>query len=151
CTICWPSDKMEFIAMTGCLSGTNRHFGNFYCDFKGVEGGGKVRTRGGCSYGYGGSSALWWGHCRGAGPPGAKGGIGSHPGRVLLRSGGEFGFIVGAPPDPRTARVRRGWLEFAPGAGAPTAERVLVSAFDQSRSSRVTVMSWRDTSTFQKV
>src|SRR5690606_41184004 len=38
CTICWPSDKMEFIAMTGCLSGTNRHFGNFYRDFKGVGG-----------------------------------------------------------------------------------------------------------------
>src|SRR5690554_7598770 len=54
CTICWPSDKMEFIAMTGCLSGTKRSFGNFYCDFKGVSGGGMVRTRGGCSYGYGG-------------------------------------------------------------------------------------------------
>ena len=37
--------------MTGCLSGTNRHFGNFYCDFKGVSGGGMIRTRGGCSYG----------------------------------------------------------------------------------------------------
>src|SRR5690606_25275184 len=78
-------------------------------------------------------------------------GIGSHPGRVLLRSGGEFGLYgrstAGSPDRP----VRRGGLEFAPGAGAPTAERVLVSAFDQSRSSRVTVMSWRDTSTFQKV
>src|SRR5690554_5404421 len=73
CTICWPTDKMEFIAMIGCLSGTNRHSGNFYRDFKGVSGGGKVRTRGGCSYGYGGSSVLWWGHCRVAGPPGAKG------------------------------------------------------------------------------
>src|SRR5690554_2348831 len=41
CTICWPSDKMEFIAMTGCLSGTNRHFGTFYCDFKGVSGEGR--------------------------------------------------------------------------------------------------------------
>src|SRR5690554_6303223 len=112
---------MEFIAMTGCLSVTKRSFGNFLCDFKGV----------------GAAGMGWWGR--------------SHPGRVLLRSGGEFGFMVGALPDRRTARVRRGGLEFAPGAGAPTAERVLVSAFDQSRSSRVTVMSWRDTSTFQKV
>src|SRR5690606_26714487 len=121
CTICWPSDKMEFIAMTGCLSGTKRSFGNFLRDFNGV-------------------GAQGWG-----------GGGGSNPGRVLLRSGGECGFMVGAPPDRQTAPVRRGGLEFAPGAGAPTAERVLVSAFDQSRSSRVTVMSWRDTSTFQKV
>src|SRR5690554_4405952 len=72
CTICWPSDKMEFIAMTGCLSGTNRHFRNFYCDFKGVEGG--------------------------------RGGVCSHPGRVLLRSGGEFGLYgrstAGSPDRP---------------------------------------------------
>src|SRR5690554_7922056 len=120
CTICWPSDKMEFIAMTGCLSGTKRSFGNFLRDFKGV---GAAGADGRCS----------------------------HPGRVLLRSGGEFGFMVGALPDRRTARVRRGGLEFAPGAGAPTVGRVLVSAFDQSRSSRVTVMSWRATSTIQKV
>src|SRR5690554_6618373 len=84
CTICWPSDKMEFIAMTGCLSGMNRHFGNFYCDFKGVSGGGMVRTRGGCSYGYGGGIRFFGGgHCRVVGPLGATGvGIDSHPGRV---------------------------------------------------------------------
>src|SRR5690554_8052958 len=111
-----------------------------------------VRTRGGCSYGYGGEFGFVVEALPGRGTAWCEGvGIGSHPGRVLLRSGGEFGFMVGAPPDHQTAPVRRGGLEFAPGAGAPTAERVLVSAFDQSRSSRVTVMSWRDTSTFQKV
>src|SRR5690554_7580243 len=82
CTICWPSDKMEFIAMTGCLSGTNRHFGNFYCDFKGVEGG--------------------------------RGGVCSHPGRVLLRSGGDSVFGGGAA-GARDRPVRRGGHGFALG------------------------------------
>src|SRR5690554_1635217 len=93
CTICWPSDKMEFIAMTGCLSGTNRHFRNFYCDFKGVSGGGMVRTRGGCSYGYGGELGFLVGALRGRGTARCEGvGIDSHPGRVLLRSGGDSVF-----------------------------------------------------------
>src|SRR5690554_8128233 len=74
CTICWPSDKMELIAMTGCLSGTNRHFGNFYRDFKGVSGGGMVRTRGGCSYGPGGGG-FW-----GGGRAGARVGVGGRCG-----------------------------------------------------------------------
>src|SRR5690606_4185373 len=42
----------------------------------------------------------------------------SHPGRVLLRVGGGFGFVVGAPP-----RCERGRHAFAPGAGAPTVRR----------------------------
>src|SRR5690606_34730146 len=47
---------------------------------------------------------------------GAKGvGTRSHPGRVLLRVGVGFGFVVGAPP-----RCERGGHAFAPGAGAPT-------------------------------
>src|SRR5690606_9099212 len=92
---------MEFIAMTGCLSGTKRSSGNFLRDFKGGGGqgwgGGVVRTRGGCSYGPEVDSVLWWEHRRIAGPPGCEGaGLNSHPGRVLLRSGGEFGFLVGA-------------------------------------------------------
>src|SRR5690554_1827454 len=86
CTICWPSDKMEFIAMTGCLSGTNRHFGNFLRDFKGVGGqgwgGGVVRTRGGCSYGHEGEFRFY-GRSTAGSPdrPGAKG-------RALIRTRG---------------------------------------------------------------
>src|SRR5690606_15735726 len=78
CTICWPPDKMEFIALTGCLSVTKRSFGNFLRDFKGV----------------GVAGREWWGR--------------AHPGRVLLRSGGEFGLYgrstAGSPDRP----VRRG-------------------------------------------
>src|SRR5690554_7144511 len=73
CTICWPSDKMEFIAMTGCLSGTNRHFGNFYRDFKGGRAERWFAPGAGAPTVTGGSSVLWWRHCRVVGPLGAKG------------------------------------------------------------------------------
>src|SRR5690554_7585615 len=83
CTICWPSDKMEFIAMTGCLSGTKRSFGNFLRDFKGVEGwfapgAGAPTVTGGVRFCGRGAAGSWDRLVR-------RGGIDSHPGRVLLR------------------------------------------------------------------
>src|SRR5690606_367913 len=61
-----------------------------------------------------GRSWVWFG-CRST-ALGAKGvGTHSHPGRVLVRVGVGFGFVVGAPP-----RCERVGHAFAPGAGAPT-------------------------------
>src|SRR5690606_35628138 len=51
----------------------------------------------------------------GAPPRCERAGTRSHPGRVLLRVGVGFGFVVGAPP-----RCEWGGHVFAPGAGAPT-------------------------------
>src|SRR5690554_5135644 len=82
------------------------------------------------------------------------GGQGWGGGGVRTRGGCSYGPEVDSVlwwEHRRIAPVRGGGLGFAPGAGAPTVGRGLVSASDQSRSSSVTVMSWRDTSTFQKV
>src|SRR5690606_31739537 len=57
-----------------------------------------LRTRGGCSYGWGVGLVLWEVARLGAVGVGTR----SHPGRVLLRSGVGFGFVVGAPPTVRT-------------------------------------------------
>src|SRR5690554_1244175 len=95
---------MEFIAMTGCLSGTKRSSGNFLRDFKG---GGMVRTRGGCSYGYGGSSVLWWGTA------------GSW-GRLVRRGGHWFAPAVGAP-----TVQRRGGIRFFGGGTAGSRDRLV--------------------------
>src|SRR5690606_14224116 len=74
-----------------------------------------IRTRGGCSYGPELGLALW------STALGAKGsGTRSHPGRVLLRGGVGFGFVVGAPPSVRKgwARIRtRGGCSYGSGLG----------------------------------
>src|SRR5690554_55487 len=76
-----------------------------------------LRTRGGCSYGFGDKL----GSAVGAPPP-VRTGLGppSHPGRVLLRVGVGIGFVVGAPPSVRMGRARvrtRGGCSYGSGLG----------------------------------
>src|SRR5690606_38367880 len=84
-----------------------------------------LRTRGGCSYG----SGLGRFCCRSTAPvrtgraqSTSHSSPPSHPGRVLLRVGVGFGFVVGAPPrcEPGEHNPRPVQPPFAPGAGAPT-------------------------------
>src|SRR5690606_8053464 len=90
-----------------------------------------IRTRGGCSYGFGAGFSFVVGA-----PPrceartkraqrSAPGRPHSHPGRVLLRFVGGFGFCCRSTAPVRTANeagtdLRPGQAPFAPGAGAPT-------------------------------
>src|SRR5690606_1409918 len=103
-----------------------------------------IRTRGGCSYGFGGS---FWFCCRSTAPvrtanaAGTDWRLGQAP--IRTRGGCSYGgggrlwlCAVGAPPrcEPRTKRVQicvLGRHSFAPGAGAPTGSRaVLVLLYD---------------------
>src|SRR5690554_6581613 len=104
---------------------------------------GPIRTRGGCSYGFGAGC----GFVVGAPPPvrtANEAGTYLRPGRPPFAHGAGaptgsqavLVFAVGAPPDRRTAPVRTaneagtdwrlGQAPFAPGAGAPTGSRAVL-------------------------
>src|SRR5690554_2079177 len=75
-----------------------------------------VRTRGGCSYGYGGEFGFVVEALPGRGTAWCEGvGIGSHPGRVLLRLRGGFGFLVGALRGRGAARCEGVGIDSHPG------------------------------------